>query len=234
MDADARLGGRGGDCCHLHGLHLSWLSRRSRFPGSQIDAPRRLPRPGGPVADVGSLPGHSGEDRAGLPPASLHRARASWHTACGGQPGTRLARHDERPMDAAPMTDDELLAALAPLSLRSDPRRRRRRRRRGPWDRRRRTTWRRSSTSSSAACSPARSRRPATWSDGRRREVAASVAFQAVVAQVANPVVLAAEVLGVGIDVEPGRRPLAGRWVGRPLRAGRDPPRAGRSPAAPC
>ena len=104
-------------------------------------------------------------------------------------------------MDPEPITDAQLLAALAPLSVRAtlDP-----------------PAQARVEGSSIEAPGGAAAlidhverglfaspiSLPSDLAAERRREVAASVAFQAVVGQVANPVVLAAEVLGVGIDVE--------------------------------
>jgi ferric iron reductase protein FhuF len=104
-------------------------------------------------------------------------------------------------MDPEPMTDAQLLEALAPLSVRAtlDP-----------------PAQARAEGSSIEAPGDAAAlidnvehglfaspiSLPSDLAVERRREVAASVAFQAVVGQVANPVVLAAEVLGVGIDVQ--------------------------------
>ena len=103
-------------------------------------------------------------------------------------------------MMAVVMTDDELLAALAPLSLRAtldapDLASSHGRGATDPED----VADLVDHIERGLFASPFSP--PTDVARARRREVAASIAFQAVVAQVANPVLLAHRRLGVGLDV---------------------------------
>ena len=76
---------------------------RSRSPDSQIDAPLRLPGQTGVWVIqwliATSLPGHSGEDRAGLTPASL---------GCAAELSSRFADVTAKYQRAAPYAGDAL------------------------------------------------------------------------------------------------------------------------------